>query len=110
VLEQPGNGVAERSASTAGGGHRSGGVGADELDEDALRPLGGARPEALAETEQLRDRVAVPAVGEEDVEEAGAGDLDPLRARAEDPVELGPEPLGDLAPAAGARSMAALVE
>ena len=39
---------------------------------------------------------AVPAVGEEQVEEAGAGDLDPLDAAAEASLELDPQPLGDL--------------
>ena len=96
--EQPREGVAERGAPPCGGDrHRTGRVGAHELDQDSLGVAARGRPERVAGTEQRDGRLAVPAVGEEQVEESGAGDLDPLGARGQRGVELGAQPVGDLA-------------
>ena len=59
------------------GVQRAGGVGADELDHD-LRPGAdvGAGVAVGALLEHLGEHVVQPRVGEAEVHEAGAGDLD----------------------------------
>ena len=58
----------------------AGRVGGDVLDQDALRAGDRRRAEALAGSRQARHRPPVPLVGEEEVDEAGAGHLDPVDA------------------------------
>ena len=115
-LEQPRQRVAVGRVPAARGGQRAGRVGGDELDQDPLRDLVGAGrpPEPLARRRARPRAPPVPGVGEEEVEEAGAGDLDPLErcprgcCRAP-PRSLSAVPRG-CSPSAGASSIAALVE
>ena len=57
----------------------------------------GAGPRSLAGGDQLRQGAPVPGVGEEEVDEARAGDLDPVEAAggAQIALQLGLQPLGD---------------
>ncbi len=79
---------------------RPGRVGGDELDQDRARARRSGRgPRSLAGSARRAIARAVPGVGEEEVDEARAGDLDPLDAvaDAELALELGAEPGGDVA-------------
>jgi hypothetical protein len=62
------------------------------MDALALR----GRAEALAGGEHVADRGEVPGVGQKQVEEPRAGDLDLLDLPAEPLLQRGAEPLGDL--------------
>ena len=99
-LEQPHQGVAVGGVAAAADVQRAGRVGGDELDQDPLGRGGRRRAEVLARLGEALHRAPVPGVGEEEVDEAGAGDLDPLDAAAlaaELALELGPEAAGDVA-------------
>ena len=82
--------VAEGGAAAAGGGHRPGRVGAHELDQDAL---GRARPRWRPSRSPAASSSATASRCQRSerktLRNPGPGDLDPLGARAEDPVELG---------------------
>ena len=58
-----------------------------------------ARPEVLPGREQVAEGPQVPGVGEEEVDEAGAGDLDPLQVRRQAGIafKLAAQALGDRA-------------
>ena len=96
-LQQPHEGVAVGGVATAADVQRAGRVGGDELDQDPLGRRGRRRAEVLAGRDQRGQRAPVPGVGEEEVDEAGAGDLDPVEAAgaAEVALELAPQALGD---------------
>ena len=67
---------------------------------------------ALAGGEDVRQRGGVPAVGQEEVEEAGPGDLDAVEPIAQQCAELGADLTGHVARRRaddGARSIAAFV-
>jgi hypothetical protein len=83
--------------ATARRGQRPGRVGGHELDQHPLRLGHDPGAEAVPCLEHRGHPRAVPAVGQEQVEEAGAGDLDPVGGRAEPPAQLLPQPLRDLA-------------
>jgi hypothetical protein len=87
--------VAERRVAARGGRERAGRVGRDELHLHALAAV--ARPEALARVEHAAHGREVPGVGEEQVQEARAGDLDPVDAVAQRLLERGAELLRDRA-------------
>jgi hypothetical protein len=76
-------------------GDRTGRVGADELEVDALWLGDGRTPELVAVGERDRGGSLQPAVGHEQVEEAGSGDLDALGGVAELPLQRLAELLGD---------------
>ena len=99
VLEHPRERVAVGGAAAAGGGHRPGRVGAHELDQDPLAPRRlRCAPSRSPAASSGGDRLAVPAIGEEEVEEAGARrPRSARRSAAEGAIELGAQPLGDLA-------------
>jgi hypothetical protein len=92
--------------AAAGSGQRARRVGRDELDEDALGGLGRAGAEAVAALQDVRERGGVPPVGQEEVQEPGAGDLDAIEPVAQ-PTGLATARGG--APTTGASSMAAFV-
>jgi hypothetical protein len=77
--------------------HRPGRIGRDELDQNALALR--RRPPAplVAGSEHVSGRRDVPAVGEEDVQEPGAGDLDAVDPVAEPVLQRRAEALGNLA-------------
>ncbi len=77
-LQQADQGVAVGGVAAAADVQRPGRVGGDELDQDALGRVGRRRAEPLAGGGEADHRPPVPLVGEEEVDEAGAGDLDPL--------------------------------
>jgi hypothetical protein len=77
-LEQADQGVAVGGMTAAADVERAGWVGGDELDQDSFRRLDRSRAERLPRRRQARHRAPVPAVGEEEVDETGAGHLDPL--------------------------------
>ena len=79
-----------------GRGQRPGRVGGDELHQHPLGSLGGSAAEGIAGVEQGGEALAVPAIGQEDVDEPGAGDLDPVDASPQHAVELLAQSLGDL--------------
>ncbi len=81
-LQQADEGVAIGRVAAAADVQRPGRVGGDELDQDPLRVGGRGRAEILADGDQRRQRPPEPGVGEEEVDEAGAGDLDPVEAAA----------------------------
>ena len=87
--------IADRRRARVDDHQRAGRVGRDELEADALPRLVLAAPVRGAIREDLAERAGAPRRGEEHVEEAGAGDLEPLH--------LGPrrevlhDGLGDLA-------------
>jgi hypothetical protein len=89
--------VAVRRVAAARGGQRPGRVGGDELDLDPLARLGLAAAVAVAGRQHRGRRRGVPGVGEEDVEEAGPGDLHALEPLAEPLGQLLAELLRDLA-------------
>ena len=97
--QQPHDRVAVSAAATAADVQRAGRVGGDELDHDLLRGRGRLRAEVVAGGDQDGQRPPVPGVGEEEVDEAGAGDLDPVEApiAAEAAFELAAQALGDRA-------------
>ena len=90
--------VAVGGVAAAGRGQRPGRVRRDELDHASRSgPVGAAgrrtrRPAASSSATARRYQ----RIGEEEVEEAGTGDLDPLQAAAEAPAELSRSELGDL--------------
>jgi hypothetical protein len=111
--EQAPQGVAVRGVAPGRPGERAGRVGGDELDLDLLGRIGLPAAVGVARGQDVRGGSAVPGVGEEQVQEARARDLDPLQALAEPFRERRAEALGDLARRAfrdGASSIAALVE
>ena len=81
-LEQPHEGVAVGGVAAAADVQRAGRVGGDELDQDPLGEAVGAGPRSSPDSARRCHRAPVPGVGEEEVDEAGAGDLDPLDAAA----------------------------
>ena len=81
--EQATQRVAVGGVAAGGGGQRAGRVGGDELDLDLLRRVGRAAAEAVARRQHVRRGAGVPVVGQEDVQEAGAGDLDVVDLRAQ---------------------------
>ena len=75
--------------------------------------LGAAGAEPLAGAQHLRERRRQPGVGDEQVQEAGPGDLEALEAGAQPALQGAAETLGDLPrrrPRPGASSSAAFVE
>ena len=112
-LEQPRERVAVGGVAAARRGQRPGRVGGDELDEDPLGLAAAPGRRARRRRRAGRRRPPVPAVGEEEVDEARARRPRPGRAAARRAAELLGEPLGDrarLSPRTGASSIAALVE
>jgi len=96
--EQAHHRVAVGRAATAADVQRAGRVGGDELDQDPFRLRRRGRPEFLPRADQPGQGAPVPGVGEEEVDEAGPRDLDPIevpRGAAEAPFELAAEALGD---------------
>ena len=87
-LQQADEGVAVGRVAAASDVQWPGWVCGDELDEDPLRVGGRHRPEALALLAEAGQRPPVPGVGEEQVEEPGAGDLDPVEAPARREIAL----------------------
>jgi hypothetical protein len=82
-VEQAREGVAEGRVPTPSSGQRPGRVGGHELHQHAL-PLGHrARAEAIPGREHGGGGLAMPAIGQEHVEESGASHLDPVRLRPE---------------------------
>jgi hypothetical protein len=77
------------------GGQRSGRVGGDELDLDPL--VAAAAAEVITGPQDVVDRGQVPGVGQEQVEEAGAGDLDLLDTVGQPLLQRRAEALGDRA-------------
>ena len=96
-LEQPRERVAVGGVTAAGGGQRAGRVRRDVLDDDLLGMLRMAVAPVVAGGHDLMRGGDVPGVGEEDVEEAGAGDLDALDRVPQPLGQPLPEALGDLA-------------
>ena len=94
-LEDPGQRVAVGGVARRGHGERPRGVGGHELHEHPLARRPAA--ELVARLQHGRQRVEVPGLGHEQVEEARPGDLDPLHGGAEPPAELVAQPLGDRA-------------
>ena len=94
--KEAGQRVAVARVTALGRGQRPGRVGGDELDQDPLGPLGRPAAEGIAGVEQGGEALAVPAIGQKDVDEARAGDLDPVDAPAQQAVELLAQALGDL--------------
>ena len=76
-LEQADERVAVGGVAAAADVERAGRVGRDELDQDALGRLDGRRAEPRRRR-QARHRAPIPVVGEEEVDEARAGNLDPV--------------------------------
>jgi hypothetical protein len=101
-LEQPRQRVAVGRVAGVADVDRTGRVGADELDVDDPRGVGAAAAERLAGIQDARQRLRVPAVGQEEVEEPRACNLDAVERRAEATSRGG-------APRAGASSSAAFV-
>ena len=98
-LEHPRERVPVGGVPPAGGGQRAGRVGADELHQDRL-PLpfrNGATPESVALPANRGERGPEPAVGQEHVYEARAGDLHPLHQVAQPELDLVSEPPRHLA-------------
>src|SRR6202043_2024971 len=77
--------------------HRTGGVGRDEFDQDALGRPGATRAERVPGGERTGERAGEPGVGEKQVEKARSGHLEALEARTERPLERAAEALRDLA-------------
>ena len=97
-LEQADQRIAVGGVATAADVQRPGRVGGDELDQHALACRARLRAEPLACRSEARHRPPIPLVGEEEVDEARAGDLDALdRVLAELLAQLGREPGGDVA-------------
>ena len=78
-LEHPRERVAVGGVPPAGGGQRAGRVGADELHQDRARPCRRRRARSAPLPANRGERGPEPRLGQEQVEEAGAGDLDPLQ-------------------------------
>ena len=97
--EDAGERVAVRRVAGRRDRHRPGRVRAHELEVHVLATRPGAVP--VARLDQRGERVEVPAVGHEEVEEAGAGDLHALDVVPEPIAEHVAEPLGH-----GARRLA----
>ena len=74
-LEQARDRVADPAVPRRGDGERAGRVGGDHLDQDALLRRGEAGAVAGTRGEDLAQRTGEPAVGEEEVDEAGSRDL-----------------------------------
>ena len=74
-LEQARDRVADPAVPRRGDGERAGRVGGDHLDLDALLRRGEAGAVVGARGEDLAERTGEPAVGEEEVDEAGSRDL-----------------------------------
>src|SRR4051795_6659326 len=93
-LEQTADRVSVGGGPAPRRGYRACGVGGDELDVDPLGDLirSGRRAETIALGGELRGGPPIPAVGEEEVEETGPGDLDALHR----PDELLAQLLGEL--------------
>ena len=100
-LEQADEGVAVGGVAAAADVQRPGRVGGDELDQDPFGRVGrGPGRGSSPDSARRCHRPPVPGVGEEEVDEAGAGDLDPLDAAAlaaELALELRAEAAGDVA-------------
>ena len=112
-LEQPRQRVAVGRAAGARRGHRAGRVGAHELDQDPLAPRRRRRPAPPAR-EQRRVASRCQRSERKTFRKPGPGDLDPLGARrpASSPSSSRRRSATSRggAPAAGASSIAALVE
>ena len=89
--------VAVGGVAAAGRGQRARRVGRDELDVDPQRRRRAAAAVAVAGREHPVERADVPGVGEEQVQEARAGDLDALERLAEAVAQRAAQPLGHLA-------------
>ena len=96
-FEQPRQRVAVGRVAAARRGQRAGRVGRDELDVDPLALLGRAATPIVAGGHDLARGGDVPGVGQEDVEEPRAGDLDVVERGPEALGQALPEPFGDLA-------------
>ena len=96
-LEQPRERVAIGAVPPACSGHRPGGVRGDELDVDALGGVGAAAAEVAAGGQHVVERLHAPGIGEEEVQEAGAGDVDTVERGAETLAQLVGEARGDVA-------------
>ncbi len=77
--------------------HRTRRVGRDELDDDPLTGCHTPATEALPRRQQLAQRSAVPGVGQEQVQEAGARDLEALQLLTQTLVQQLAEMLCQLA-------------
>ena len=86
--EEAGDGIPVGGVAAAADVERPGRVGGDELDEDPLRRRGRDRPQALAGLAEARQGAPVPGVGEEEIDESGAGNLDPVDAAAGGEIAL----------------------
>ena len=94
--EEPRQRVAVDGVAGAADVDRSGRVGADEFDVDLERRIGDRAAPLIAGGEHCVDRLAVPLVGENKVDEARAGDLGTDERGAELAAELLGELLGKL--------------
>src|SRR3954447_13714970 len=83
--------------AAARGGQRAGRVGRDELEVHLLGRLRHDGPEAVARGEHPVERVRVPGVRQEQVEESGPGDLDAVERVAEAGPQRVAQALGDIA-------------
>src|SRR5436190_883416 len=96
-LEQPAKRVAVGGVAARRRGRRPGRIGRDELEEDPLCDLRAAGAVGVASLKDTAERRPEPVVGQKQVQEAGAGDLDPLEHAVEVGAQLVPQPLCDLA-------------
>ena len=98
VLEDPRERVAVGGVAPARRDQRAGRIGRDELDRDPLRldPRHRA-PNRSPASSTDRSAPRCHASDSHEVQEAGARDLGPLESLAEQPLQLGAKPLGDLA-------------
>lgn len=88
--------VAQRAAARVAHVHGPGGVGGDELDLDLFPAPEAGAAEGIPLAQHRRDHVREPRVLEEEVDEARAGDLRPVKGAARE-VEVLADRLGDLA-------------
>ena len=72
--------------------HRSGRVGRDEFDQDALAPGDAAGAELLPCGQRVAERVQQPGIGQEQVHEPWTRDLDALQPGAEPALQRAPQP------------------
>ena len=79
ALEDVGQGVTQHAAPGVAHVHGTGGVGGDELHHDLLAPALVALAVLHALGLDVGEHVAVPLGAHEEVQEAGAGDLGPLK-------------------------------
>ena len=95
--EQVANGVADGDPPPTAGVERAGGVGGHELEIDLLAVQRLVLPVGVAGGHYLAQDVVQPRRREEEVEEARAGDIDPLQVRRRRILERCLDPVGDLA-------------